>query len=130
MKKIIWIILSILGIVVISAILAGITFGGGWNGSSWGMMGDWGPGMMHGWGFNIFGWMGMLLMWLIPIGFLALVVLGISALVSVVIPYERRKGTFGSLVETQPSAREILQMRYARGEITREQYNEMLTDIQ
>jgi putative membrane protein len=28
-----------------------------------------------------------------------------------------------------PSAREILQTRYARGEITREQYQEMLADI-
>lgn len=28
-----------------------------------------------------------------------------------------------------PSAREILQTRYARGEITREQYQEMLADL-
>jgi len=30
---------------------------------------------------------------------------------------------------SEPSAREILQTRYARGEITREQYQEMLADL-
>ena len=43
-----------------------------------GMMG---PGMMGGWGYSPFGWIGMLFMWLIPVGFLVLTVLGIVWLV-------------------------------------------------
>jgi hypothetical protein len=33
--------------------------------------------MMGGWGFSPFGWIGMLFMWLVPIGFLVLTVLGV-----------------------------------------------------
>ena len=43
-------------------------------GSFGGMMG---PGMMGGWGFAPFGWLGMILMWLIPLSFVALLVVGI-----------------------------------------------------
>ena len=126
MNKSKWIVISILGIVVLLAVLAGAYFLGGWNNSGWGMMDNWGTGMMHGWGFNSFGWIGMAMMWLIPISFLVLVVLGISGLV---------RGLFtgghppNSSVAHRPSAKEILQTRYASGEITREQYLEMLADI-
>lgn len=48
---------------------------GGWGYGGWGMMGPW---MMGGWGRAPFGWMGMNFMWLIPIGFLVLTVLGIA----------------------------------------------------
>jgi hypothetical protein len=37
--------------------------------------------MMGGWGYSPFGWIGMLFMWLIPIGVIALIVFGIVALV-------------------------------------------------
>jgi len=36
-----------------------------------------GGGMMGGWGYSPFGWIGMIFMWLIPVGFIALVVLGV-----------------------------------------------------
>ncbi|MDP1713310.1 MAG: zinc ribbon domain-containing protein [Anaerolineales bacterium] len=34
-----------------------------------------------GWGYSPFGWIGMIFMWLIPLGFLVLTVLGIAWLV-------------------------------------------------
>lgn len=129
MNKNTWIVISIIGIVVLLAILAGTYFVAGGNNSGWGTMGNWGLGMMRGWGFNSFGWIGMILMWLIPIGFLVLVVLGISGLVRGLINDGQRTVAPYSSAEDRPSAREILQVRYARGEITREQYMEMLADI-
>jgi len=35
-----------------------------------------GPGMMGGWGFGPFGWIGMIFIWLVPVGLVVLVVLG------------------------------------------------------
>ena len=128
MNKVNWIVLSIFGVVLLLAILAGTYFVGGWNNSGWGMMGNWRSGMMPGWGFNSFGWIGMVLMGLIPIGFLVLVVLGISGLVRGFIYNVRPPSTY-SPKQGRPSAREILQIRYAQGEINREQYLEMLADI-
>lgn len=129
MKKVTWIIISIIGVVVLLAILAGVYFVGGWNSSVWGVMGNWGPGMMHGWGFNSLGWIGMILIWMFSIGFLALVFMGISGLIRGVINDGKRTVSQYSSEDYQPSASEILQVRYANGEITREQYLEMLADI-
>jgi hypothetical protein len=75
MKRINWLVVGIIGIIALLFL-----FGGGMM-SAWGyrgMMG--GPGMM-GWGYSPFGWIGMIFMWLIPVGFIALVVLGIIWLV-------------------------------------------------
>lgn len=73
MNKINW---TIVAIVAVALLFVASLFGGGGYGR--GMMG---PGMMGGWGFSPFGWIGMALMWLIPIGFLVLTVLGIVWLV-------------------------------------------------
>jgi len=75
MKKFNW---WIVGTVVI--LVSILLFGGGMmSGSRYG-----GYGMM-GWGYSPFGWfgmgLGMLFMWLVPIGVLALVVLGVTSLV-------------------------------------------------
>jgi hypothetical protein len=40
-----------------------------------------GPGMMGQWGFGPFGWIGMIFMWLIPVGFILLIVLGVVWLI-------------------------------------------------
>ena len=40
-----------------------------------------GPGMMGGWGFGPFGWIGMIFMWLIPVGLVVIAGLGIAWLV-------------------------------------------------
>ncbi len=129
MKKSYWIAVAVLGIVFLLVLLAGMGLLGYWNNGGWGMMGGWSSGMMHGWGFAPLGGIGMILMWLVPVSFLVLVILGIVGLVrgltsgveGQVAPYQQ--------VEAQPSPREILQIRYARGEITREQYLQMLDDL-
>jgi putative membrane protein len=66
-----------------------------------------------GWGWIGLGMVHMLLFWV-------LVILGIAALVRVL---------GGSSGETPPRALEILKTRYAKGEITREQFEEMKRHI-
>jgi len=82
MNKINWTQVVVFGIVVVIAFLVAISLltpWGGWGYS--GMMGGgmMGPGMMGGFGFGLgpLGWIFMLVGWLIPLGFLALVVLGV-----------------------------------------------------
>ncbi|HJW89752.1 MAG TPA: SHOCT domain-containing protein [Anaerolineales bacterium] len=87
--------------------------------------------MMHGFGFGGFGgfgWLGMILNLVITLGL-------IVGLVLLVVWAVRRlsaagdRPAFTQRGEAPPTAREILQMRYARGEITRDQYQEMLGDL-
>ena len=67
----------IVSIVAILAIL--FLFGGGM------MWGNRGYGMMGSWGYSPFGWfgmgLGMIFMWIIPIGIVALLVFGVASLV-------------------------------------------------
>jgi len=83
--KVNWTAVVVLSIVALFAFLIGTSLFGGFGGfggyRGWGMMG---PGMMGGWGFAPFGWIGMLLMWVFPLGVLGLVVLGIVWLVNAV----------------------------------------------
>lgn len=73
MKKINWSIIVIIGVIALLLLFSTAMFGG------WGMMG---PGMMGRWGYYFpFMWIGMMFMWLIPIGFLILIALGIVWLV-------------------------------------------------
>ncbi len=84
--------------------------------------------MMGGFGmgdFGTLGWLGMILNWVIGIGLIVGVVLLVVWLV-------KRTDTNGQAAKTAPttaSSREIAQIRYARGEITREQYQQMLADL-
>ena len=80
------------------------------------MMG--GGGMM---GFGGFGLIGLLFNLLIIIGVVLLVVWAVRRFTS--------GTTNGSQSLGNQSPREILQARYARGEITREQYQQMLSDL-
>ena len=73
------------------------------GGSTYGWM--MGPGMMAG-----FGWLGMLVMALFWVGVVLLVVWGLSNL------FPARQAT------GEPDALEILKRRYARGEISREEF--------
>ena len=88
----------------------------------WGgmMMGGMGPGMMGGWqgtaGWD--GWRGYLMM--VP-GLLIVVAL-VAALVWGI-------GRTSLSSSGQAGARELLDARYARGEITREQYQQMRDDL-
>jgi len=86
-------------------------------------------GMMGGYGFGSFGLIGMILNLVITVG----LIVGIGLLVVWLV---RRVGSHGgaSSAGQQPGQaafvpREILQARYARGEITRDQYQQMLTDL-
>lgn len=106
----------IIGTVVLVILLIGLV-GGGMMG--WGMMG---PGMMGwgGYGFNPFGWIAMLLFWALIIGGIALLAVWFF-----------REGTPATTGPSAPSRPlEILNERYARGEITREQYEEMRRAIE
>jgi putative membrane protein len=77
------------------------------------MMGDWGGGW--GWGMG-FGWIFMILFW-------ALIILGIVALAKWLFSASGSRGS-----DKRPL--EILKERYARGEITREQYEQLRRDLE
>jgi putative membrane protein len=75
------------------------------------------------WGyFGSWGWAGMILSMAIWIALLAVVIL-------LVIWAVRRSSASAVTASGQPTAREILQARYARGEISREEYQQMLKDL-
>jgi putative membrane protein len=78
-----------------------------------GMMG------MHGFGgMGLFGgWIGLLYNIAIIIGIVILVVWAV------------KRFTSGSISSGSQTPREILQARYARGEITRDQYQQILQDL-
>src|SRR4030043_1844314 len=97
----------IVAILVIVPLIFGLT--GGWQGYGHGMMG---PGMMGGYGW---GWF----MPIIMIVFWGLVIWGIVALVRGV----TSPGSSGASNQVD-SALEILKRRYARGEITKQEYEE------
>jgi uncharacterized membrane protein len=79
MKKINWLIVGIVAVLALAFLFGGGMMGGWGYRGGWGMMS--GPGMMGGWGYAPFGWLGMTLMWLAPVGVIALTVLGITWLV-------------------------------------------------
>ena len=69
----------------------------------------------YGWGF---GWIGMIFSLVLLVGIVMLIV------------WAANRFSSGSRPSNgNQSAREILQARYARGEITREQYQQMLNDL-
>ncbi|NOH01872.1 MAG: zinc ribbon domain-containing protein [Chloroflexi bacterium] len=85
MKKVNWLVVGVIGVLALLFLFWGGTMLGrgydNWRYHGWGMMG---PGMMGGWGYSPFGWfgmgLGMLFAWLIPIGIITLIVLGIISL--------------------------------------------------
>jgi putative membrane protein len=80
-----------------------------------------GGGMMHGFGFGgmdlLGGWIGLILNLAILVGIVILVVWAVKHFTS------------GSMSSGGQTPREIVQARYARGEITRDQYQQMLQDL-
>ncbi len=90
------------------------------------MMGGFGSG----WGgFGAFGLVGMILNLVISIGLIVGVVLLIAWLWRRVNPDGGRPAMAQPAGGPMVSPKEILQVRYARGEITREQYQQMLVDL-
>jgi putative membrane protein len=107
-----WIVI-IGGGVILAAALLGVfgpwLFGAASGGSAYGGM--MGPGMMGSYGMmGSFGWLGMLTMLLFWVGVIALVVWGLINL------FPARQAS------VEPDALEILKRRYARGEISREEF--------
>ena len=84
-----------------------------------------GTGLM-GWGgygsFGSYGWIGMIIYMVITV----VVIVGIFWLIRRALSMGHFSSGPASAVQ---SAREILQTRYVRGEITREQYQQILADL-
>lgn len=116
----------IIGVVLVIVLLVLLLGGMGMMGFGMGpgMMGGFG---MHGWGgtfgANPLGWILMLVLWGLLLGGLALVVVSLA-----------RNSRASSAAPLPPSASgesplDILKARYARGEITKEQFNEIKMDL-
>ncbi len=78
MKKINWFVVTVISVIALLFLFGGGMMSG-WGYRGWGMMG--GPGMMGGWGYSSFGWIGMIFMWLIPVGLVVLAAFGVVWLV-------------------------------------------------
>jgi putative membrane protein len=77
------------------------------------------------WWNHGYGWMGGY--WLFGVIFWAL---GIAAVVLLILAVARRNSGFGrSWPGHEPDALEIAKRRYARGEITKEQYDQLKKDL-
>jgi putative membrane protein len=84
------------------------------RGYGWRMMG---PGMMGGFGFPFIGGIGMLVFWALVIG-------GIVWLVR-----SSSRGSAGPSAPPNEAPLDILKRRYAKGEITKEQFEQMKRDL-
>jgi putative membrane protein len=88
-----------------------------------------GTGIMNGYGFGGFGLIGMILNLVITLG----VIIGIVLLIVWLVRRFSASETFSAFgfdqANGQPNPREILQSRYARGEISRDEYQQMLADV-
>jgi len=122
MSKLAWVIvigvavLVILGLV--SSLLIPFGYGRGFGGYGWGMMG---PGMMGGFGgfgFPFMGGIWMILFWVLIIGGVVWLVQSLS----------RGTGNNVSAPHSE-SLLEILKRRYANGEITQDQFEQMKHDL-
>ena len=80
--------------------------------------------MMYG--FNHFSWLGMGLHLLITLGVIVGLVLLIVWAVRMTTGKSNRSGSQDTSAQ---SARDIAQTRYAKGEISREEYQQILTDL-
>jgi putative membrane protein len=109
----VWIVIAI--VIGLGLLAAGFLL----SRTGWGMFG-YGPGLMHGnFGFgmmNGFGGIFMLLFWIVIIG------LGVWLIVSLV---SRTNSQPPASLPSAESPLDILKKRYARGEITKEQFDEM-----
>jgi putative membrane protein len=114
-------VIMLIGAVVLVVLLLAL-FGGGMMGWGWGMSG---PGHMWGWNGGTwwsFGMMlGMLLFWLLIIAGL---VFGISLLMRGDSTDRGRAG------DDRQQPLDILRERYARGEISREEFEQMRRDLE
>jgi len=102
----------VLAVLLIVSLISGAFTG--WRTNSWGMMG---PGMMGSYGFGWFMPVGMIIFW-------GLIIWGIVALARYMVSSNAKCTTVRAV-----SAREILKIRYARGEISKEEFEEKMKDL-
>ena len=76
-------------------------------------------------GFGSFGIIGMILNLVIVVA----VVIGVILLVVWMVRRVSPEGSASTAVRVTKNPTDILQMRYAQGEITRKEYQQMLTDL-
>jgi hypothetical protein len=83
MQKVNWLVVGIMSIVVLLLLFGEGMMMGGWGYRVWNMMGP--GGMMNNWGYasspSPLGWIGMIFMWLIPVGLVVLAAFGLVWLV-------------------------------------------------
>ena len=84
------------------------------------------PGMMHAYGYGGFGWLGLILNFVITIGIIVGIILLVVWVARQISPLAKKQA---SGIDTTPSAVETLKVRYVKGEITREEYQQILRDI-
>lgn len=84
---------------------------------------NWGNMMGRGYGYG-FGWFGMLFGWALTILFLGLLIWGIVALIK----WMSEQG-LGKEVHKENSAMAILKERYAKGEISKEEFENKKKDL-
>ncbi len=75
--------------------------------------------------FGGFGWIGMILGLILTIA----VIVGTILLIVWAVRRTGRNNPAGSQLSNSQSARDIAQLRYARGEISREEYQQILSDL-
>ena len=80
--------------------------------------------------FGVWGWIGLILNLIFWVGLIAgLTLLVVWAIRRARVPAANVSYAGGQATGSQQTAKEILQARFARGEITREQYQQMLDDL-
>ena len=87
---------------------------------------------MHGWGFGgygLYGWPGLVINVVLTLGVIIGFISLIVWLVRNVSSNRNQTNQISPNIENSLSTKEILQIRYVRGEIDREKYQEMLSDI-
>ncbi len=123
MSRSVWALVIGLALILVLVLGAGLVISSGWGrGYGWGMMGPglMGPGMMGGWwGFGLIG----------PVVLLLLGVLTIGGAVWVVQTMARSGSASGWAKAGAEAPLDILKRRYAAGEITKEQFEEMKATI-
>lgn len=88
--------------------------------------------MMGPWYYGSGGvnWLGMGLGMIIQLGFwILLIYIAFRLFRGVTLGRQTENDNFNLITNNRSNAKEILKQRYAKGEITREQYKEMLDDI-
>jgi len=108
---------------LIGVLVLGAVWGGGFGMMGRGMMGDYRgnfPGRMQGGSLGVYEWVAVLSICLIPLGFVLLLGAGFAWLVQAL-----GKKDAGA----ESGALEILKTRYAKGEISKDEFEQMKEDL-